>query len=115
MPIGIYCDVHIPRAISVGLRSRGVRVVTAQEDGARRFKDPALLDRAAGLGCILYTHDADFLVEVRRRIDAGMGFKGVVHSQLLHSPVGRCIEDLEIIAKSLDDEDLVNVIEYIPF
>lgn len=115
MPIGIYCDVHIPRAISVGLIARGVRVITAQEDGARRFKDPALLDRAGELGCILYTHDVDFLVEARRRRDEGVEFKGVVHSQLLHSPVGRCIEDLEIIAKSLGDEQLVNVIEYIPF
>ncbi len=115
MAIGIYCDVHIARAIAIGLRQRDVEVLRAQEDGTARLKDPALLDRATELRFILYTHDDDLLVEANRRSIVGELFSGVVFSHTLHSPFGPCIEDLEIIAKSLDAEQLVNVIEYIPF
>ena len=42
-------DVH--DAITVGLRQRGVCVLTAQEDETRQLTDPSLLDRAtAGQG-----------------------------------------------------------------
>ncbi|HEX9962608.1 MAG TPA: hypothetical protein VGB00_16865 [Pyrinomonadaceae bacterium] len=34
MAVGIYMNVHIPRAITSGLRLRGVDVLTAQEDNA---------------------------------------------------------------------------------
>jgi hypothetical protein len=54
MPIKLYMDQHVPRAITVGLQLRGVRVVTAFEDGASRFDDAALLDRATALGCVLF-------------------------------------------------------------
>lgn len=33
MSVAFYMDEHVPRAISVGLRLRGVDVLTAQEDG----------------------------------------------------------------------------------
>jgi len=42
-------DVQVPRAITEGLRVRGVDVLTAQDDGAGRFDDAALLDRAGSL------------------------------------------------------------------
>ena len=48
-------DVHISAAITEGLRLRGVDVLTAQEDGARRLPDPALLNRATELGRVLFT------------------------------------------------------------
>ena len=115
MPIGIYTDVHIPRAITIGLRARGVRVLTAQEDGTATSTDPELLSRATTLEMILYTHDDDLLIEANRRIKIGKEFTGVVFSRFLNSPIGRCIDDLEIIAKSLDDSELKNVVEFIPF
>ena len=49
MPLALYMDVHVPRAITNGLRRRGVDVLTAQEDGAAEFDDPSLLDRATAL------------------------------------------------------------------
>ena len=47
MAVALYMDVHIPRAITIGLRLRGVDVLTAQEDNAATLLDPALLDRYA--------------------------------------------------------------------
>ena len=58
-------DVHVPLAITEGLRRRNVDVLTAQEDGAQRIGDSDLLDRAAFLNRVLFTQDDDFLVEVR--------------------------------------------------
>ncbi|CAN5483383.1 DUF5615 family PIN-like protein [soil metagenome] len=115
MPIGIYMDVHIPRAITLGLRARHVDVITAQDDGTATSTDPALLNRAMALGMMLDTFDDDLLIEANRRDKNGEKFTGVIFSRLTDSPVGKCIEDLELIAKTLDRADLINRIEYIPF
>jgi len=40
MSVGLYMDEHVPRAITEGLRLRGVDVLTAQEDNRRRASDP---------------------------------------------------------------------------
>ena len=56
-------DHHVPRAITTGLRLRGVDVLTAYEDGASELPDPALLDRASELGRVLFTQDDDLLAE----------------------------------------------------
>jgi hypothetical protein len=39
MLVALYADVHIPRAITSGLRRLGVNVLTAQEDGAATLSD----------------------------------------------------------------------------
>jgi predicted nuclease of predicted toxin-antitoxin system len=74
-------DVHVPRAITQGLRLRGVDVITAQEDGADRFEDPDVLDRALALRCAVVTEDDDFLVEAARRQRHGIPFDGVIFGQ----------------------------------
>jgi hypothetical protein len=50
-------DVHVPRAITDGLRLRRVDVVTAQQDEARGLGDAELLDRAGAQGRALFTRD----------------------------------------------------------
>ena len=50
MALALYLDENIPRAIAVGLRVRGIDVLTAQEDNRRKTDDSILLDRAAALG-----------------------------------------------------------------
>jgi predicted nuclease of predicted toxin-antitoxin system len=115
MAVGIYMDVHIPRAITNGLRLRGVDVLTSQEDETITLSDSELLDRAARLKRILYSQDDDLLAEAHLRLEKKVEFSGVIYSHQLSSPIGRCIEDLEIIAKSLEIEDIANRIEFIPF
>jgi hypothetical protein len=58
-PEELHMDHHVPRAITVGLRLRGVEVLTAAEDGASEADDPALLDRAMTVGRAIFTHDED--------------------------------------------------------
>lgn len=115
MAVGIYMDVHIPRAVTNGLRLRGIDVLTAQEDKTITLTDEKLLDRATELGRILYSQDDDLLVEANFRLENNIEFSGVIYSHQLSSPIGICIEDLEIIAKSLEIEDIKNRLEFIPF
>lgn len=67
MALQLYMDHHVPRAITVGLRQRGVDVLTAFEDGAHELLDPDLLDRAGALGRVLFIRDDDLLAEATRR------------------------------------------------
>ena len=115
MAIGLYMDVHIPKAITIGLRLRGVDVLTAQEDGMITLSDADLLDRATELGRTLYSHDDDLLSEAHARLSLGRDFAGVIYSHQLTSPIGHCVEDLEIIAKTCEPVDMLNQIEFIPF
>ncbi len=115
MPLTLYMDVHVPRAITNGLRRRGVDVVTAQEDGSAELDDPSLLDRATTLNCPLYTQDDDLLAEAHRRQIEGEAFAGVIYSHQLRSPIGKCVDDLELIAKTFEPDDLKGRVEFIPF
>jgi hypothetical protein len=87
-------DVHIPRAITLGLKARGVDVITAQEDHCAELPDPALLDRASELGRALFSCDEDLLIEGQRRQTENIYFAGVIYIHLLRISIGKCIEDL---------------------
>jgi hypothetical protein len=70
MPLKLYMDHHVPRAITMGLRLRQVDVITAYEDHAHEIADPDLLDRATSLGRVLFTQDDDLLAEATQRQQA---------------------------------------------
>ena len=114
MAIALYMDHHVPRAIAVALRARGVDVLAAYEDNASRMDDPALLDRAGALGRVLFTRDRDFLVEAHRRQSTGNDFVGIVYAHQEHVSIGQCIQDLELIAQACSPDDLRNRVEYLP-
>jgi hypothetical protein len=114
MAIALYMDHHVPRAITAGLRLRNVDVLTAYEDGASTLSDPELLDRAGELKRVIFTQDDDFLVEAARRQQENIPFNGVIYVHQLTITIGKIINDLEIIAKIAEIEDLQNRIEYLP-
>ena len=114
MAIKFYMDQHVPRAITVGLRLRGVDVITAYEDGTSELPDPELLERAGELGRVFFTRDDDLIAEVTRRQREGIGFHGVVYAHQLRVSIGICVQDLEIIAKAGEPEDLMNEVKFLP-
>ncbi|MBE0540515.1 MAG: DUF5615 family PIN-like protein [Verrucomicrobia bacterium] len=114
MSFALYMDQHVPAAITRGLRRRGVDVVTSAEDGTAAWEDPQLLDRAGALGRILFTRDSDLLAEATRRLRAGEQFATVVHAAQLEVSIGRCVTDLEIIAKAGLPEETVGQVIYLP-
>jgi predicted nuclease of predicted toxin-antitoxin system len=105
MSLGLYMDVHAPRPITRGLRRRGVDVLTAQEDGAARVSDPELLRRARELGRILFSQDEDMIVEAVKCQREGEPFATVVFARQLDLSIGRCIAELEGLAKAALPED----------
>ena len=106
-------DVHVRRAVSVALLERGVDVLTAQADGTTKLADPALLDRASELGR-LFSPDEDLLSEAVRRQHPAVPFAGVVYAHQLYVPIGQCINDLELIAKVGESEDVSNRVQFLP-
>jgi predicted nuclease of predicted toxin-antitoxin system len=115
MSVKIYMDVHVRRAVTDGLRLRGVDVLTALEDGTAEFEDSALLDRATELNRVLFSQDDDLLREANKRQQTGEMFAGVIYAHQLNITVGRCIEDLELIAKATDLDEWLNNVVYLPF
>ena len=114
MSLALYMDVHVPAAITRGLRRRGVDVLTAQQDGTTRLEDPALLERVTALGRILFTRDEDLLAVAAERLRTGKPFATVVFGRQLEVSIGRCIADLELIAKAGQEEEAANQVTYLP-
>jgi uncharacterized protein with PIN domain len=106
--------VHVPKAITEGLRLRGVDVLTAQEDDSATLPDPQLLDRATALERVLFTRDRDLLAEASRRQRENIAFTGVIFAHQLRVTIGGCVNDLELIAQVDEPKDLANQVEYLP-
>lgn len=107
-------DVHVHRAITVGLRQRGVDVLTAQEDAADRFDDKALLNRASEIGRVLFTQDEDFLTETAQRQRSGESFGGVIFGRQSEVTIAQYIADLELLAKACQTEEMIDRLQYLP-
>ena len=114
MSVALYMDVHVPAPITRALLTRGVDVLTAQADGTTRLDDADLLDRAGELGRVMFSRDEDFLAEATSRQRSGESFAGLIYAHQLRVTIGRCVQDLELIAKCSEPEDFVNRIEHLP-
>jgi hypothetical protein len=116
MPVAFYMDEHIDIRITKGLRRRELDVLTAQEDGYIKTPDIEILDRASNLARVVVTCDDDYLIEVKKRLNDGIYFYGIVYITDDKTPIGKLIEDLELIANVTDhsyfDE---KKIEYLPY
>jgi hypothetical protein len=115
MAVGLYLDVHVPRAIAEQLRRRGVDVITAIEDGSDRLSDEDLLDRASALGRVLFTQDIRFRALAEDWQRQGRPFGGLVFGHQRGATIGKFISDLELVAQATEPSDWVGVIEYLPF
>ena len=115
MAIALYMDHNVPRAITSGLRRRGIDVLSAYEDGAHELEDAALLDRAGELGRVLFSRDDDLLREATRRQRDGTAFCGVIYAHQREVSIGHCIFDLQVIAEASEPEELRGQVIYLPF
>ena len=114
MSYAFYMDVHIPRAVTDGLRMRGIDVLTAQEDGTTETKDPILLDRATELSRLFVTQDDDFLALAASHQSVGKHFRTVVYARQMGITIGLLISDLETIARTATEAESWNYVFYIP-
>jgi len=114
MSVSLYVDQHVRSEVTEGLRRRGIDVLTAYADGRAEAEDPFILDRATELKRILFTQDDDFLAIAAERQRRGIGFAGIVYGHQLGVTIGQCIEDLELICKACDAEELESRVVHLP-
>jgi hypothetical protein len=114
MSLPFYMDVHVPAAITEGLRQRGIDVLTSQEDDTRTTEDEVLLERAGQLERILFPQDDDLLQVGAEWQKTGRVFLGIVYVHQLGPGIGRIIEDLEILSTCATADELRNRIWYLP-
>jgi len=112
--IPLYMNVHVPFAITQGLRLRGVDVLTAQEDGTAELSDAELLDRATSLARVVFSQDKNFLREAAERQRAGKPFAGIIYAPQLGVTIGQCLKDLELIAHAGEPEEFADLVQYLP-
>jgi hypothetical protein len=113
MPLAVYMDVHVPAAVTEGLRRKLLDVRTAQVDAAERLSDDDLLKRATALGCVLLTQDADFLEITARWQQQCIAFSGVIFAPQ-GMPIGRMIEDAELCLAALAADEFRNRLVHLP-
>ena len=114
MAAGLYMDVHVPRAVTIGLRKRGVDVLTAQEDRADRWADAEVLNRCQVLGRMMFSQDEDFLIEATRRQRAGETFASVIFARQQVVPLSMLVADLELLASAATEADVSDQVIYLP-
>ena len=114
MAHALYMDHRVNGAIVAGLRRRGVNVLTAQEDDHHEAPDSVVIDRATELGRVVFAQDVDFLIDADRRQRLGIYFHGVIYAHQTRVPIGRCIEDLQLLVEAEDIENLVNNVIRLP-
>jgi len=112
--VPFYMDVHVPLAVTEGLRLRTFDVLTAQEDGTTRMADAELLDRATVLGRVMVTQDLDFVQEGERRQAASIEFPGIVYAHQNRLTVGQFVRELELIGSASEPEDMLNLVLRVP-
>jgi hypothetical protein len=110
----IYMDVHVPAAITDGLRRNGVDVLTSQVDHTRTADDEDLLTRAAALGRLLLTSDEDFLTISAAWQAGGKHFPGNLFAAQLGMSIGGMIADVQLIAAVCTPEEVADRVIYLP-
>jgi hypothetical protein len=112
--VALYFDQHVAKAIAVGVRERGVDVLTADEDGKADWEDVLLLQRATELGRVIFTQDSDFLVLAAAWQIGRRDFAGLVYAHQLRVTIGGAIQDLVLIASLMRLEEMRNRVEFLP-
>ena len=107
-------DEHIPRAITAGLRLKGIDVLTVQEDNCSGKSDPELLDRSFCLKRAIFTNDEDLLVEASKRQRSSQVFCGIIYAHYLKVSIGTCIKDIELLSRFGEIKDIENHVIFLP-
>ena len=108
-PIRFYFDQHVPGAVAVGLRHRGVDVLTAQEADRCGLPDSDQLEFATAEDRVVVTFDTDYLELHRTRV----AHAGIVWSPATKHAIGPLIQLLLLVHALLDRDAMRNHAEYL--
>ena len=107
--IRFYLDENVPVAIATQLHRRGVDVVTVRDLGFLGDTDTTHLARAARVGYVLCTNDADYIDLAA----TGIEHAGIVFGQQHKHGVGEWVRFLELLASVLEPDEMRNCVEYV--
>jgi hypothetical protein len=107
--IRYHLDEHVPTAIAIGLRRRGIDVTTTVEAGLTSASDEAQLAFAVAERRIIVTRDPDFLI---------LSANGAMHAGIAFAPktarsIGRIVLSLVHLHRMQTAEAMQNRIEYL--
>src|SRR5476651_614349 len=98
MPVPLYLDVRVDKAIHDQLHLRGVDLLRAQDDNAAEMTDEELLTHSTEIGRIVFTHDVGFKAMAEEWQRRGKSFAGLLFGNQLGVTIGTYVKDLELIA-----------------
>lgn len=104
-----YLDENIPVALAVQLQRRGIEAVTVRDLGLLGDSDRNHLKRAAMMGYVLCTNDADYLDIA----SSGFAHVGIVFGQQHRHTIGDWVRHLELMSALYEPGDMQNHIEYL--
>ena len=97
------------------LRSHDLDLVRVQDVGLSGADDDTILKWADDNGRILLTHDARTMPKhVRKRLADGFHLPGIMIVDDL-APIGKCIEDIQLVAQCSEGGQWRDQICYLPF
>lgn len=107
--IRFHLDEHMPTAIALGLRRRGIDVTTTADAGLSGADDDHHLSFAFSQGRVVVTHDDDFLVLHSR----GVRHKGIAYCRQGSRSVSELLRLLLLLHECLTPEEMENRLEFL--
>lgn len=107
--IRFYLDVHVPHAVAIGLRRRGIDVIRVQEVGLADANDDEHMKFARREKRVLVTQDAGFVDRNKK----GESHYGIAFCEQGSRSIGEMIAALALIYDVLEQDDMVGHVEYL--
>ena len=77
--------------------------------------DERLLERAVDLGRVFVSNDEDLVAITHGWQREGRFFPGLIRARQENFSIGAVIEDIEIIARLREPEEMASRVEFVPF
>lgn len=106
--IRLFADEQVSRAIVLGLRQRGVEILSTPEAGRAGLSDEDHLDFARDNGYVVLTEDQDFLMLEATRPDHG----GVIYARQ-GKKIGDVIRGVLLVTDTLVATEMVGQVQWL--
>ena len=104
-----HLDEHIPTAMALGLRRRGIDVTTTADAGLSGADDEAHIAFAVSQGRVIVTHDDDFLI----LHSCGVQHAGIAYCHQGSHSVGDLLRLLLLLHECFSPEEMENRLEFL--
>jgi predicted nuclease of predicted toxin-antitoxin system len=107
--IRFHLDEHVPSAVAIGLRRRGIDVTTTSDAGLAGAGDQQHVAFARSQGRVIVTHDDDFLVLNSQ----GIAHAGIAYCHQGSRSTGELLRLLLVLNECLTSKEMENRVEFL--